>query len=96
VAKYRKKPVVIEAERYRPGLEDLLLPFDHLTLTDSTRGDREKAAAAWKRQGSAGVPVIDTLEGPHYVTPGDWIVTGVRGERYPVKPDIFDATYEAA
>jgi hypothetical protein len=37
---------------------------------------------------------IDTLEGRHTVTPGDWIVTGVRGERYPVKPDIFVETYE--
>ena len=27
-------------------------------------------------------------------SPGDWIVTGVDGERYPVKPDIFDRTYE--
>lgn len=37
---------------------------------------------------------IDTLEGGHTVCPGDWIITGVRGERYPVKPDVFDATYE--
>jgi len=39
---------------------------------------------------------IDTLEGGHIVCPGDWVVTGVADERYPVKPDIFDATYEAA
>ena len=26
--------------------------------------------------------------------PGDWIITGVHGERYPCKPDIFEATYE--
>ncbi|MEU0078590.1 hypothetical protein ABZY58_11890 [Micromonospora tulbaghiae] len=37
---------------------------------------------------------IDTLEGGHTVCPGDWIVTGVQGERWPVKPDIFAATYE--
>lgn len=37
---------------------------------------------------------IDTLEGGHTVCPGDWIITGVRGERYPCKPDIFTATYE--
>ncbi len=36
---------------------------------------------------------IDTLEGGHVVCPGDWIITGIRGERYPVKPDIFEATY---
>jgi len=38
---------------------------------------------------------IDTLEGGHTVCPGDWIITGVKGEMYPVKPDIFEATYEA-
>lgn len=39
---------------------------------------------------------IDTLEQGHRVCPGDWIITGVKGERYPCKPDIFDATYEPA
>lgn len=38
---------------------------------------------------------IDTLEGGHIVCPGDWIITGVKGEFYPCKPDIFEATYEA-
>jgi len=37
---------------------------------------------------------IKTLEGGHIVTPGDWIITGVKGEHYPCKPDIFEATYE--
>lgn len=40
--------------------------------------------------------VIHTLEGDMTTNPGDWIVTGVKGERYPVKPEIFDATYEPA
>ena len=39
---------------------------------------------------------IDTLEGGHIVCPGDWIITGVRGEHYPCKPDIFSETYERA
>jgi len=39
---------------------------------------------------------IDTLEGGHIVCPGDWIITGVKGEHYPCKPDIFEMTYEAA
>jgi hypothetical protein len=38
---------------------------------------------------------IDTLEGSHIVCPGDWIITGVKGEHYPCKPDVFQATYEA-
>ena len=37
---------------------------------------------------------IDTKEGGHIVCPGDFIITGVQGERYPCKPDIFEATYE--
>lgn len=37
---------------------------------------------------------IDTSEGGHIVCPGDWIITGIKGEMYPCKPDIFDATYE--
>ena len=37
---------------------------------------------------------IDTLEGGHRVCPGDWIITGVKGERYLCKPDIFGMTYE--
>lgn len=39
---------------------------------------------------------IDTLEGGHIVCPGDWIITGVQGEHYPCKPDIFEATYQPA
>lgn len=37
---------------------------------------------------------ISTLEGGHIVTPGDYIITGIKGEHYPCKPDIFEATYE--
>jgi hypothetical protein len=39
---------------------------------------------------------IDTLEGGHIVCPGDWIITGIKGEHYPCKPDIFAATYVLA
>lgn len=37
---------------------------------------------------------IDTLEGGHIVCPGDWIITGIEGEYYPCKPDIFEKTYD--
>ena len=39
--------------------------------------------------------IIDTLEGRMTAEPGDWIITGVDGEQYPCKPDIFRRTYEA-
>ena len=38
---------------------------------------------------------IDTLEGVMVGQPGDWLITGVAGEQYPCKPDVFEATYEA-
>jgi hypothetical protein len=41
-----------------------------------------------------GVIVIHTLEGAMRASVGDWIIKGVKGEIYPCKPDIFDATYE--
>ncbi len=37
---------------------------------------------------------IDTLEGGHVVCPGDYIITGIKGEHYPCKSDIFEQTYE--
>ena len=43
--------------------------------------------------GTAGL-FIKTLEGMMRVSPGDWIITGVKGEKYPCKPDIFEAAYE--
>ena len=37
---------------------------------------------------------IKTLEGTMHANAGDWIITGVHGEQYPCKPDIFEKTYE--
>lgn len=39
---------------------------------------------------------IKTLEGLMQISDGDWVITGIKGERYPCKPDIFEATYEPA
>lgn len=39
--------------------------------------------------------VIPTLEGSMLASPGDWVIQGIKGEFYPCKPDIFDATYES-
>lgn len=60
MAKYRKKPVVI----------------------DAYKTDKEMD--------------IETLEGVMHANKGDWIITGVNGEQYPCKPDIFAKTYESA
>ena len=37
---------------------------------------------------------VQTLEGPLHASVGDWIITGIRGEQYPCKPDVFEKTYE--
>ena len=37
---------------------------------------------------------IETLEGVMHASVGDYIITGVNGEQYPCKPDIFEKTYE--
>lgn len=75
--KYRKRPVIVEAEQWWPG--------------KSVPGVIEEEY----RDGDQVFPAyIRTPEGTHGVSPGDWIITGVRGERYPCKPDIFEMTYE--
>lgn len=51
--------------------------------------EHEPCGRTWHEHGW-----IDTLEGGHTVCPGDYIITGVQGERYPCKPGIFVATYE--
>ena len=48
------------------------------------------------RYADAGIPWCPTLEGGHVVTPGDWIATGAQGDHWPIKHDVFTATYEPA
>lgn len=50
--------------------------------------------AVRKHDREEGFGKIYTLEGEHIVTPEDWIITGVKGEHYPCKPDIFEMTYK--
>lgn len=78
---FRKKPVVIEAVQFTGDNLDEL---------------REFVPAEW-RDNRVGQPLgIRTLEGVMTVSAGDWIIKGVKGEYYPCKPDIFEATYEPA
>lgn len=78
MAKYRKKPIVVEAEPYKTGMED---GFKIASIGEGIRGVTRK-------------PFIETLEGQMVIDEGDYIITGIKGERYPCKPDIFAATYE--
>lgn len=86
--KFRKKPVIIDAEIYSPGMED---GFACYKLTGEFIGYFDKNDPLPRVQQ---IPVIKTLEGFHEISEGDYIITGIKGERYPCKPDIFAMTYE--
>jgi len=88
MAKYRKKPVVIDAAEYEYGMEDGYACYD---LMGKFVGYYDKNGPLPKCNR---IPAIKTLEGFHEITAGDFIITGVAGERYPCKRDIFFATYE--
>lgn len=82
---FRKKPVVIEAVRFTGSNQREALSFAMPGLSE----DALHGAEVMK------LPVIiRTLEGEMRADPGDWIIKGVKGEFYPCKPDIFEATYE--
>ena len=54
------------------------------------------AAISW-RQGTADTAealIVDTLEGQMEARVGDWVVCGLKGEFYPVKPDVFVEQYD--
>lgn len=87
--KFRKKPVVIEAMQV--DFEGSNLPAIFAWLGEH-RGP--KAGPRKIFGNDAGEVIIRTLEGDMRVEPLDWIIRGVKGEFYPCKPDIFEATYE--
>ena len=92
--KFRKKPVVIEAfqmtEDRRASNADWP-DWMHLAW----QLDREAPGSLYPTEEGTGDGTlsIGTLEGQHLVSWGDWIIQGVKGELYPCKPDIFEATY---
>lgn len=102
--KFRKKPVVVDAMRlagtpaefhavYQWVEQNTLGSFEPLEVIDGEVPIPESGVTIDPRSGRM---VIATLEGLHWANPGDWIVQGTAGEFYPVKPEIFDATYEPA
>lgn len=78
--KYRKRPIVVDAEQWFDG------PTVDAVHLLTHPADPRAEAEYW--------PHVHTLEGVLHVSPGDWIITGVKGECYPCKPDIFDILYE--
>lgn len=82
----------IEAEQYKEGLEDgWVNPFIELKALSV---DYVKAQFYWKEDdGVISIPFIWTKEGKHYVREGDYICTGIEGERWNVEKNIFERTY---
>lgn len=76
--RYRKKPIEIYALQYLADKWDASAPPEFHEAVQHTDGK----------------PWIGTLEGVLTVSEGDWIIRGVKGEFYPCKPDIFEATYD--
>lgn len=78
--KYRKKPVEIEAFKW---------------LHDEVP-DWWRSAKGIQIEVNTGAAFIETLEGTMKAASGDYIIKGIKGEIYPCKPDIFEATYKRA
>lgn len=82
MTKFRKKPVVVEAEQFTDENKDMV--FNFVTCNKyPTTDENDKPTLT-----------IQTLEGDMTAQLGDWIIKGVQGEFYPCKPDIFKETYE--
>ena len=77
---FRKKPVIIEAIQWTGHNTLEIMEFMQVNDMDGRPVNRQI--------------FIDTLEGRMNADEGDWIIKGVKGEFYPCKPDIFEATYE--
>lgn len=101
MAKYRKKPVEVEAIQWFKNGDH---PADDLSGDGYKQGElvryyRDPSVTGVSIHSRCGARFhdhgwIDTLEGGHMVCVGDWIITGIQGEHYPCKPDIFAETYE--
>lgn len=106
--KFRKKPIVIEATQWFVNCDHPLDGRETFVAPDGVRHFCEgKLVRYFRRPDVPGETQcrhclfnmhdhgwIDTLEGGHIVCPADCIITGVKGEHYPCKPDIFSASYE--
>ena len=92
--KFRKKPVEIEAFQltHELAIQNLIdkipLPFG-LNIGNANYHAQRREVSSFRL-------FIDTLEGRMEACEGDWIIKGVKGELYPCKPDIFEATYDKA
>lgn len=106
--RFRKKPIVIEAIQWFKNGDHPLDKSEMISINNCDAFLTEGKIVRYFRTPSLPGDTIcshckdimhnhgwiDTLEGKHVVCPGDWIITGIKNEKYPCKPDIFEATYE--
>ncbi len=90
MGKYIKNPIPVEAIEYSTGMEDGFDELDMAVNSGLVPEHYENPSDLNK------IPYIYTLEGKHYINKGDYIITGVDGERYPCKREIFLKTYSPA
>lgn len=91
MAKFRKKPVVVEAIQWK-GVWSHVAGWMVSISEDGFAFPIGTAPPITRNED--GSLEIKTLEGVMVAEVGDWIIRGVKGEFYPCKPDIFEATYE--
>src|SRR5438046_844247 len=95
--KFRKKPVEIEARQFTTNNDGDNRNMNELVvwINSSPPPDSYPRPVNANSAHHNGTDIfINTLEGEHRATVGDWIIKGVKGEFYPCKPDIFEATYD--
>lgn len=102
MAKYRKRPVVIEARQWHGGAERATQIIDWVlenggtaNWVDSYRPEESSAELIDVIDTHGETLAIQTLEGRFFAPPGWWIIQGVQGEFYACAPDIFEKSYEA-
>ena len=97
MAKYRKKPVVIEAfQMTKEARQDNSnwLEWMHKAWQKDPEEQGALYPSDYPNSNGTDKLKIHTLEGDHLVEWNDFIIQGVNGELYPCKPDIFEKTYE--
>ncbi|MAK64730.1 MAG: hypothetical protein CMF75_08360 [Maricaulis sp.] len=87
MARYRKKPVEVEAMRLTEASRNTVMNW--MICGGAKPRLRRAPGQAELRQ-----VLVPTLEGNMAADMGDWIIKGVAGEFYPCKPEIFEQTYE--
>lgn len=84
---FRKRPIIIEAHRWYPENTNLGVALTKYAYADVICG---KCGESMMSHG-----VVETLEGEMTACPGDWIITGIKGEKYPINAAVFEETYDA-